>query len=71
MPTSRIRAERATIRVFDLAGSQVRRLEKNGPENYFRWNLRTDEDLPIASGVYFMRAKNEGETSVRKMTLLK
>ena len=44
--------EQATIRVFDLAGSLIRVMEKFSPESYFRWDLTTDTGLPIGSGVY-------------------
>jgi hypothetical protein len=42
----------ATLRIFNLAGSQVRLLEKNDDSQFFRWDLLNDNGLPVASGVY-------------------
>ncbi len=52
--------ELATVRVFDLAGTLVRRMTKNSPEAFFRWDLRTDEGLPIGSGIYFIHVEVPG-----------
>lgn len=52
--------ERATIRVFDLAGTLIRVLEKRSPESHFPWDLQTDTGLPIGSGVYFIHVEVPG-----------
>ncbi len=45
--------ERCTIRIFDLTGTMVRKLEKNDPTTPFlQWNLENEYELPVASGIY-------------------
>ena len=47
----------AVIRVFTLGGVQVCRLEKNDDSQFFRWNLRNKNGLPVASGLYVIRVE--------------
>ena len=42
----------ATVRIFNLAGVQVRKLEKNDNSSYFQWDLQNESQLPVASGMY-------------------
>ncbi len=44
----------ATIRIFTVAGSLVRTLEKNSASASFGWDLTTQDNLPIASGMYII-----------------
>lgn len=45
--------EKATIRIFDLAGNLIRILEKNDATTpYLRWDLENEYQLPVASGIY-------------------
>jgi len=44
----------ATIRIFSVAGSLVRTLEKNSASASFGWDLTTEDNLPIASGMYII-----------------
>jgi hypothetical protein len=47
--------EKATIRIFNLAGGQIRKLEKipgDGRGQFFKWDLNNDSGLPVASGFY-------------------
>lgn len=46
--------EQATVRIFSLDGTLVRTLRKNSPDSILRWNLTTDDGLPIASGMYIV-----------------
>ena len=43
---------KATLRIFNLAGQLVRKLEKNDDTQFLRWDLRNFSRLPVASGVY-------------------
>ncbi len=45
--------QRATIRIFNLAGQQVRKLEKDDDSQFFRWDLKNESELPVGSGIYF------------------
>ncbi len=44
--------EKATIRIFNLAGILVRTLEKNDDSQFLAWDLLNEDGLPVASGVY-------------------
>lgn len=44
--------ERATIRIFTLAGDLVRRLEHDDRTTFHRWDLRNEAGVAVASGIY-------------------
>jgi hypothetical protein len=47
--------DKATIRIFNLAGTQVRKLVKtpgDGIGQFLKWDLNNDSGLPVASGFY-------------------
>jgi len=46
--------QRATLRIIDLSGTVVRTLLKEGPTQFFRWDLKNEAGYPIASGVYLV-----------------
>ena len=52
--------EVATIRVFSLAGTLIRTMEKNGPSAILEWDLETQEGLPLASGMYLIHVEVPG-----------
>ena len=59
---------RATINVYSLDGSLVRRLEKDNPNvSFIDWDIRNAKGLPIASGMYLIHvnAGGIGETVLR------
>jgi hypothetical protein len=43
---------KATIRIFNLAGIQVVKLEKDGTDQFLRWNMQNQNGIPVASGMY-------------------
>jgi hypothetical protein len=45
-------ATKTIIRIFDLGGSLVRKLEKTDNSQFMRWDLRNSANLPVASGIY-------------------
>jgi hypothetical protein len=49
-----------TIRVFNLAGDRVRTLEKNDNSSQAVWDLKSDNGLPISSGVYLFHVDAPG-----------
>jgi hypothetical protein len=51
---------RCTIRLFNLAGDQVRVLEKNDATSEATWDLNTDHGLPIGSGIYIFHIDAPG-----------
>lgn len=52
--------EQATIRVYTVSGTLIRTLRKDGPGRSLDWNLTTDNNLPIASGMYFVHVDVPG-----------
>lgn len=44
--------DRATLRIFNLAGVLVRVLEKDDPTQFLNWDLQNVTGLPVASGIY-------------------
>ncbi|MFQ5629169.1 MAG: hypothetical protein ACE5I1_10450, partial [bacterium] len=43
---------RASIRIFNLAGNLVRKLEKDSDSQFFKWDLRNTSGRLVASGLY-------------------
>ena len=41
-----------TIRIFDLAGTLVKKFEKDDDSTFLRWNLANELNIYVASGVY-------------------
>jgi hypothetical protein len=63
--------DKCTIRIFDLAGNLIRKLEKDTPDSpLLRWDLKNEYQLPVASGiyVYHVSAPDLGE-KVGKMAI--
>ncbi len=52
--------EQATIRIYTVSGTLIRTLFKDGPSRSLDWNLETDNNLPIASGMYFIHVDVPG-----------
>lgn len=63
--------ETATIRIFQVGGTLVRTLKKNNPDRHFTWDLRTSENLPIASGMYLIHVDTEEGEQVLKFGVIK
>lgn len=63
---------KATIRIFNLAGQAVRVLEKNTPDQFFRWDLNNEAALPVASGVYiaYIDMPDLGTTKILKIAVV-
>lgn len=68
---------KAEIRIFDLAGNQVRKLERpssydDGTTQFMNWDLKNEKGLPVASGVYIARAKmtlSDGSTVTKVLKI--
>lgn len=46
--------KKATIHIFNLAGTLVTTLQKDDPSQFFEWNLTNHKGLPVASGIYLI-----------------
>ncbi|NNE69066.1 MAG: hypothetical protein HKN29_01750, partial [Rhodothermales bacterium] len=63
--------DQAVIRVFQVGGALVRTMHKNSPDRHFKWNLRTDENLPVASGMYLIHVESDEGDAVLKFGVIK
>jgi len=65
--------QKATIRVFSLAGIQVQAIEKDDATQFATWNLQNQEGLPVASGVYivYIDLPELGKTKTLKIALVR
>ena len=43
---------KVTIRIFNLAGVLVRKLDKDEETQFLNWDLNNSHNLPVASGIY-------------------
>jgi hypothetical protein len=58
--------EVCTVRIFNLAGQLVRRLEKTDPNtSILNWNVLTENGLPVGSGVYIFHVQAPGAGEYR------
>jgi hypothetical protein len=64
--------EKATIRIFNLAGHLVQIIEKNDATQFTRWNLLNRSNLPVASGMYIAHVQmpDVGVTKVLKLAII-
>jgi hypothetical protein len=66
----------ATLRIFNLAGQLVRKIEKNNTSQFVQWDLLNHDALPVASGMYLahiemiMPADNSKVTKVLKLAII-
>jgi hypothetical protein len=51
---------KATVSIYSLDGSLVRRLDKDNETSFIDWDIRSTKGLPIASGMYLMHVNAEG-----------
>lgn len=49
--------QKATIRIFSLGGTLVRKIEKDNTSQFQDWDLRNESNLPVASGMYIVHIK--------------
>jgi hypothetical protein len=63
---------RATIRIFNLAGVQVRKIEKDSDSQFQRWDLTNERDIPVASGMYiaYIDMPDVGKEKVLKLMVI-
>lgn len=52
---------KATVSIYSLDGTLVRRLEKDNPnQSFIDWDIRNAKGLPIAGGMYLMHVNADG-----------
>ncbi len=63
-------SNKTEIRIFNLAGDHVRKLEKDSETPFLRWDLTNASNLPVASGIYFAQVKmtlSDGSTVTKNL----
>lgn len=63
---------KATIRIFNLAGQLVKTIEKTSTDQFQRWDLLNQQNLPVASGIYiaYIDMPDIGTTKVLKLAII-
>ncbi len=63
---------KATIRIFDLGGVQVRKFEKNSTSQFQQWDLKNESNLPVGSGMYvaYIDMPDLGKQKVLKVMII-
>ncbi len=61
---------RALIRIYDISGKFVRKLEKNSDLPYIRWNLQNSRGSNVSSGVFIYIIQANGQEKRGKLALL-
>ncbi|MCX7797897.1 MAG: T9SS type A sorting domain-containing protein [Melioribacter sp.] len=64
--------QKATIRIFNLAGQLVRTIRKDSPDQFQRWDLNNESSLPVASGIYIVHIDmpDLGKTKILKVAII-
>jgi hypothetical protein len=64
--------QRATFRIFNLAGQLVRRIDKNDASQFASWDLLNEASYPVASGVYIVHVDmpDIGATKILKVAII-
>ncbi|MCX6152021.1 MAG: T9SS type A sorting domain-containing protein [Ignavibacteriales bacterium] len=64
--------DKATIRLFNLAGILVKIINKDNNSTYQRWDLANDNGLPVASGLYiaYIDMPELGKTKILKVAII-
>jgi len=65
--------QKAKIRLFDLAGTMVKVIDKDSPQQYVRWDLANERGFPVASGLYIAYIELPdlgGETKILKLAII-
>ncbi len=52
--------QEAVLRIFNLAGVQVREIRKNSATQFERWDLANESGLPVGSGLYIVHIDMPG-----------
>ena len=63
---------KATIRIFNLAGVLVRKIDKEDQNQFQRWDLANEHGLPVASGLYvaYIDMPDLGKTKILKLAII-
>ena len=64
--------QEAKIRIYNLAGVQVRMIQKNSASQFERWDLANESGLPVGSGLYIVHIDMPalGSTKILKLAIV-
>jgi len=64
--------QKATIRVFNLAGQLVNTIQKDDVSPFAKWNLSNNANIPVASGLYIVHVDMPeiGATKILKVAII-
>jgi len=64
--------EKVTIRIFNLAGQQVRKLDKNSTEQFLRWDMLNEDRFLVPSGIYiaYIEMPELGRKKILKLAII-
>ncbi len=64
--------QKATLRIFNLAGQLVRIIQKDSPSQFTTWDLVNDSSFPVASGLYIVHIDmpDLGKTKIVKLAVI-
>ena len=64
--------QKATLRIFNLAGQIVRVIQKDSPSQFITWDLVNDSSFPVASGLYIVHIDmpDLGQTKTIKLAVI-
>ena len=62
--------QEAVIRIYNLAGVQVREIRKNSASQFERWDLANESGLPVGSGLYIAHIEMPGLGGATKILKL-
>lgn len=62
----------AIIRIFNIAGVLIKKIEKNDAGQFLRWDLANESGLPVASGLYlaYIDLPDLGQTKILKLAII-
>jgi hypothetical protein len=63
---------KAIIRIFNVGGVMVRRIDRDNQSQFEQWDLKNDAGLPVGSGMYFayIEMPDLGVTKVLKLAIV-
>jgi len=62
--------EEATIRIFNLGGVMVKKIEHQSTSTFQRWALTNQDDLPVGSGIYIAHIETEQGSKTLKIAVI-
>ncbi len=64
--------QKAVIRIFNLAGTEVTEIDKDNPDQFQQWYLYNNSGIPLASGLYiaYIEMPELGVTKILKIAII-